>query len=53
MPYTEDTNTHAMCDAYGHDWRKHTLLSSEAPHGYRVEVCTRNDCDAARRVYVG
>lgn len=53
MPYDENTNTHAMCDAYGHDWSKHTLLTSKAPHGYRVEVCSRNGCDAGRRVYVG
>jgi hypothetical protein len=53
MPYDENTNTHAMCGFYGHEWRKHDLLSAKQGKGYRVEVCARNGCDAARRVYNG
>jgi len=53
MPYDETTNTHAMCDYYGHEWRKNDLLTSRASAGYRVEVCARNGCNAARRLYVG
>jgi len=50
---TEDTNTHAMCDFYGHDWRKNDLLTARAKKGYRVEHCARNGCDAARRLWKG
>lgn len=53
MPFNEETNTHAMCDFYGHDWKKNALLSAKQKKGYRVEVCTRSGCDAARRVYEG
>lgn len=53
MPYTEETNTHAMCDWYGHDWTKSDILTAKAKRYYRVEVCKRNGCDAARRVYTG
>lgn len=53
MPYDENTNTHAMCEAYGHDWKKHTGFTARQPAGYRVEVCQRSNCDAARRLYVG
>lgn len=52
MTYDSDTNTHAMCDYYGHDWSKNNLMTSRQPSGYRVETCQRNGCDAARRVYV-
>jgi hypothetical protein len=53
MPYDNDTNTHAMCDWYGHEWRTNTLLTSKQPANYKVEVCKRNGCDAARRVHNG
>jgi hypothetical protein len=53
MPYTEDTNTHAMCDYYGHDWRKHDGFTARQSKGYVVQVCKRNGCDAARRVHKG
>jgi hypothetical protein len=51
MPYDENTNTHAMCDFYGHEWRRHTGLTARQSKGYEVQVCERNGCDAARRVY--
>ncbi|AGF91220.1 hypothetical protein HAPG_00034 [Halorubrum phage GNf2] len=53
MPYDENTNTHAMCEHYGHAWSKHDGLTARQSKGYRVEVCDRSGCDAARRVYVG
>ena len=53
MPYDETTNTHAMCEFYGHSWRKSDLFTRRAKKGYRVEVCARDGCDAARRVWKG
>lgn len=53
MPYDETTNTHAMCDYYGHSWKKHVGLTARQSAGYRVETCSRKGCDAARRVYEG
>lgn len=53
MPYDETTNTHKMCDWYGHQWSKHTGLTARQSKGYEVQVCQRNGCDAARRVYKG
>lgn len=48
-----EPSTHAMCDWYGHDWKKNALLTSRQSAGYRVDVCQREGCDAARRVYEG
>lgn len=53
MPYDESTNTHAMCDWYGHEWKKHLGFTSKQPAGYVVQVCRRDGCDAARRVWKG
>lgn len=53
MPYDKNTSTHAMCDYYGHEWSKNLMLSAKQGKNYRVEVCQRNGCDAARRVYTG
>jgi hypothetical protein len=50
MPYTEETSTHAMCDWYGHEWRKSDLLSARQSKNVIVETCQRSGCDAARRV---
>lgn len=52
MPYDETTNTHAMCNYYGHDWVKSDMLTARQKKGYEVQVCKR-DCDAARRVWKG
>ena len=53
MVYDENTNTHAMCEFYGHEWHKHDLLTSKQKSGYVVEVCQRSGCDAARRIWNG
>lgn len=53
MPYDENTNTHAMCDFYGHKWAKNDMMTARASKGYRIETCSRNGCDAGRRIWKG
>lgn len=53
MQLPDSTDTHAMCDHYGHEWRKNDLLTARAKHYIRVETCARKGCDAGRRIYTG
>jgi hypothetical protein len=39
--------THAMCEWYGHEWRKNLTLSSKASRNVVIEYCTR--CNEQRR----
>ena len=42
------SSTHAMCEWYGHKWRKNATKSSLASRNVTVEVCDR--CGKQRRV---
>jgi hypothetical protein len=42
-----DSN-HAMCEWYGHDWKKNLTLSAKASRNVRIERCDR--CGKRRRV---
>lgn len=50
---TDSTNTHAMCQYYGHEWAKSDMLTAKQKKGYVVEICKRSGCDAARRRWTG
>jgi len=50
MTFTKETQTHAMCRYYGHEWAKSDFLTAKASKNIRVEVCKLDGCDAGRRI---
>lgn len=44
----EQSGEHAMCRAYGHEWKKSHTLSGRAKRNITIEVCKR--CGEIRRV---
>jgi hypothetical protein len=42
-----------ICRCYGCEWVKSDIMSAKAKKGIKIDVCQRDDCEQARRRYVG